>query len=139
MPFSQSYAFMTQMSSVWPTGTSVTDFSAVSKRRKVVWIGGWYPFIHVRPPTVLVHSKISFHIARTPPGPATPLPTSAAPALIGVTNRLLTNWRPEVELGRLLSQISVVHVCVVEQSSDVDKLGEGQLGRLVSLGGWIGV
>ena len=42
MPFSQSYAFVTQMSSVWPTGTSVTDFSAVYKRGKVVWDGGWY-------------------------------------------------------------------------------------------------
>ena len=42
MPFSQSYAFMTQMSSVWPIDTSVTDFSAVYNRAQVVWFGGWY-------------------------------------------------------------------------------------------------
>ena len=42
MPFSQLYAFMTQMSSVWPIDTSVTDFSAVYKGAAVVWIGGWY-------------------------------------------------------------------------------------------------
>ena len=42
MPFSQSYAFMTQMSSVWPIDTSVTDFSAVYKGGTVVPNGGWY-------------------------------------------------------------------------------------------------
>ena len=33
---------MAQMSSVWPTGTSVTDFSAVYKRAAVVSDGAWY-------------------------------------------------------------------------------------------------
>ena len=59
MPFSQSYAFMTQMSSVWPTGTSVTDFSAIYKRAKVVWIGGWYESQDIRQEVVKFVADLS--------------------------------------------------------------------------------